>query len=429
MAATRRSQKSAETRDANIPSNTDLRMPSLASTQWPRNVAMFKATIHDDVIAQIVNGATLMFHDKDYESGMLSLKDGDHELKAVPVEDLHEVMVSVSGRKLRVTGCVQKYIEVERNVKWRARSSPSQKKRGQEDVKTNGGPKRQRVSTARSSRGSLNGVAAASPYQSPYVSPGPRNTPMSTPGRTGRGSSSPSSTGEEEVRKSIIHVLALGEMSETNLRKRILEARESPMSDATFRKLLREVGRYGKSGYVLREESWREVLESYVGYTESDQKRLREVLGRRAKRKAPGLRSSRSVANGHDEAPIIVKGAVSDAIISKALDQFEKHGQRTVPIRSAKEEQDAHSLWDAWHSVYVQVNLRLDAMREDMEKLGRRYDNAKNTRDRGEVEREIHVFHEKSMVRHEQYCKFLPLLHKKLKSLLARMEVYAQSDE
>lgn len=490
MAVSRRAgngSKSGEPRECCLPNKTDLRFPPLSEKLIPRNATVFKTKIHQDMIERMLDGQlpTIMFDGKDCESGILTFDDGDYMLKAQPPPDKSggnpmDVMFMVNDNQIRLTGHIYKQLDLDRTKlspgARRRRTSPpqsTQKKRsvqsldeangtGGKSGTISGTAKRQRVSVStRKSHpvSSLNGIGASSPYPSPYVSPGqtgtglrstksrsitPPSAPLPTPSaarlgrhRTPSSASSPGSPGgppsaqrQEELRKGIIHILALGEMSESNLKKRLLNSRESPHSDAIFRKLLKEAAKYHKSGYVLHEDGWQEVTENSMLYSEADKKKVRDILARRKKKisiGSNGIRSSRN--NGSADALIIVSDGVSDSIISMALEQFERLVQRVGPIRSAKEEQEVHLFWDAWHELYQQVNDRLENMRSEMEKLGMQYDNASSSRSRDEAEKQIRDFHQKSIGRHQEYCKYLPILHKELKALLGHMRAYADSED
>lgn len=491
MAAPRRgvAGKSLKERNFCLPNNTDVRLPPLDESNVPQNAVIYKTRIHADLIAQLIAGeeATIEFDDEACENGIFVINDDGYLLEAQPEPDKSGVnpmsfaFCMTGEEEARCTGKVYKQLDFDRKkVKpdaLRRRTSPPQlqplqKKRSAEEPSdaaerkgSSSTAKRQRTAATplRNARplSSLNGIGANAPFPSLRKSPGLRvlgnglrsaKTPpkpqsaLRNP-RLGRLSpsdvSSPNSPGTvsppspqrlEEIRKGIVHFLALGETPEGSLKKRLLDAHESPHVDAPFRKLLREVGTAcGKSVYKLNEQWWRDVTEDFALYSEADRKRVRDILARRGKKSSKagpsGRRSSRTSSlvefMSLSGSPMIVTDPSSPEIITRALAQFDKRSTRADPIRNEREEKRAHDLWDAWHSVYEQLNKRLDQMWEKMARLGKRYDSARNAEEREKAESAIQDFHDASYEHHQEYTKYLPILHKELKSLLARMKQYA----
>jgi hypothetical protein len=104
-----------------------------------------------------------------------------------------------------------------------------------------------------------------------------------------------------DVRKDVVHLLALQEMSVTDLTKRLGPGR------GDFEEVLKSVKDIGESGrergkYRLAPEYWAEVRPEYTGYTEIDRKRVREKLetvrGRHANGTGPTVTSRASGFSG-----------------------------------------------------------------------------------------------------------------------------------
>lgn len=476
MAAARRA---AAPRKLPLPDGDDVRLPPLHESRIPAGAVVYKTRIHEDVIAQLLAGAqaSVEFDDAKAENGIFIINGtgSGHLLEAQPEPDksgvnpMDVVFSMANGGEPRCTGKIYKTLDFDRRkVKTsarRTRTSPPQfvsatKKRSEAPAQSPA-PKRQRTAPPaplRSSRpvSALNGIGAPAPLrESPAKLPGLRSSRISanSPSKHPRPprsshfspsySSSPNSPGAprapdpaqrlDNLRRGMVHFLALGDATEASLKKRLLDLRESPSLDPAFRKILRQVGRFTKgTGFSLREEHWREVSDNFALYSEADRKRVRDLLARRSKRKSTpvgnGLRarSSLTALTSVVEAPIIVNDDVSYAIIAKALAQFDARHSRNGPIRDDHEEQTVHSYWDAWHSVYNQMHVRMERMSLEMEKLGKRYDEARSSGDRANAEKAIEKFHEASFEQHSQYKKYLPLLHAELKSLLRRMRAYSE---
>jgi len=447
MAAPRR-------RECCLPDGKTLRFPPIDIKSVPGHAMIFKAKMHDDVLAMFNGSTTLRFDEKSLSSGVLKLKGDSYAFEALPAVSLPgnpmDLLFSIDDNShIQLNGKISNTFNVERtkyNPNARRRRSPTtQKKRNVPSDSSNGTSngngseaqaKRRRVGPTGTisaphrkpgmrHTSALNGLGS-SPYPSPHVSPGtemngtgsrPKSRSATPPvgghgrrslppsGRTSPSSSSPGSSAgsralnadrEKHLRSGIIHMLALDPTPVQELKKRLLLQGEAPIGDRTFLNLVRKVSKHSKAGYVLKEEFWCEVTEDNQNYSEADKKRLRDNLGKRNRKTSGGgngIGNGIGNGNGNTGAAMIVDEFASHKIISQALERFENRSKKTSNvIRNAKEEEEARSLFRAYHSVYVQVNKRMEDVRNKMKELHGRYSDATSVHEQSEVGLKIEKF-------------------------------------
>ena len=367
--------------------------------------------------------------------------------------------------------------------KKRTAASLDPDKNGSSGTRAAAAPKRQRVSgmtgamaALRSTKpstarpvSSLNGFGAggSSSSPSPHVSPGrgggslngfrsksrsitpptqgstsiKRSVPSNARASPAQSASSPGSSSgtttqrglsaerERKLRYGIIHLLALDDTPVQKLRDRLLNPNDSPIGDRTFLNIVRKVSKHSKAGYVLKEEFWEEVEENCVLYSEPDRKRLRDVLAKRERRKGAGVvRTGRIGVGGTVIAPpMIVDDRSSNNKISEALERFDNRVKKNLVIRNAKDEDDARSLFKAYHSVYLQVNKRMEEIRERMTDFHTKF-NQVGGKEQARIAEKIEKYYNENLARHDEYRTYLPKLHVELKSILKRLENYVEAN-
>ncbi len=483
MAAPRR-------RECCLPNGEPLRLPSVKSVPTHATIFKAKMH-DEIVSMFRNGSPTIRFDDKSLTSGIFNLQGDSYAFEALrnvrqPGNPMDLLLSIDPNNHIQLNGKITNTINVDRvkvdpNARRRKTSPPSvQKKRNaaslDPDKSANraanaAAPKRQRVGTAAigglrstkpTGRSSLNGFGmGGSSSPSPHVSPGQaplngfrsksrsitppnqgstllkRSIPPNARASPAQSTSSPGSSSgtattsaerEKKLRYGIIHLLALDDTPVQDLRKRLVSPHDSPIGDRTFLNIVRKVSKHSKAGYVLKEEFWDEVEENCDLYSEPDRKRVRDQLAKRERRKNGGVvRAGRNGVGVANQPPMIVDDRSSHHKISEALDRFEHRARKHGAIRNAKEEDEARSVFKAYHSVYEQVNKRMDEIRVRMTEYHTRYNQA-SVKEQNRIAEKIEKYYNETVTRHEEYRTYLPKLHVELKSILKRLQNYVTAN-
>jgi RNA polymerase II elongation factor ELL len=131
---------------------------------------------------------------------------------------------------------------------------------------------------------------SAVPVSLPSANPSPVGPRAATPAKISSAPSSPkvgSMRPKVDIRNDVAHLLALQEMSVTDLTKRL-----GPGRDA-FDEVLKSAKAVGSNGhergkYKLKPECWADVKPDYAGYSEPERSYIRQQVEKRSKRPANG---------------------------------------------------------------------------------------------------------------------------------------------
>lgn len=258
---------------------------------------------------------------------------------------------------------------------------------------------------------------------SPIGSRGPSPAQItSAPSSPRVGSLRPKSTDTNELRRNVIHILALGETTNAKLRSRILDANSGSDNQGALLNIIREVGRYTGTGYVLKDDSWSDVSDTFREYSAMERNRIRELLAKR--KDAPALRSGR-MPKGSDADIVPVSKSSTDSQIEAAIAQFERRQGNKKPgalIQSAAEEDNLRQYFSDLYPLYSEVNRRLEKIREIFEDLGKKFQASQPGRARDDLEKRIASLYDEHRDRHKKFCKALPALHSELGDVRKRIE-------
>eukprot|EP00178_Gracilaria_changii_P009365 TRINITY_DN2744_c0_g1_i1.p2 TRINITY_DN2744_c0_g1~~TRINITY_DN2744_c0_g1_i1.p2 ORF type:complete len:502 (-),score=111.75 TRINITY_DN2744_c0_g1_i1:5112-6617(-) len=287
-------------------------------------------------------------------------------------------------------------------------------------------PAAKRVAAAsRSSMGSLGARRISPPANTPLPKPVARQTPTKTrvsPHSNSRGPSpgvhSPSSARAhtraqmdnlEDVRRHVVHSLALGDMTMAAIRRRH-EARN--MESNVLDDALGEVAEKSGVTYRLKKRSWREVYDDYTDYSDMERKMMTQN------------RQKVGAVDGK-----LAMEVMNDDLLNHEVRDVAKLMSRSVA--EAKDEEGDDRLrksYEQVHRIYSEVIERISAVAVKMRRLGDRLETC-NESERGQV---CALIDSANQVHGERYSRFkraLPKMHGYLKQVRRAVEKYERWDE
>lgn len=236
-----------------------------------------------------------------------------------------------------------------------------------------------------------------------------------------------------DMRRIVIHTLALGESSMSGLKAK-LHADDGSDAQGQLVKIVQEVAE--KRGMVLklREALWSEVSDGYEGYTDAERARVREARDGRVNGGGGGGEngSARGLVEPSTGAMTNSIGThgMSHAQLEERLDAYERDERTTdvKKIRSDEDESDLRRRFAKWFPVYQAMIGRMDDMKKAFAKMEKGLSDARNSRDRDLVVKEIRHTHDKYHDMHARCVKMLPTLHRRLKDMRSALDASSTDD-
>ncbi|CAN8075067.1 unnamed protein product [Agarophyton chilense] len=209
----------------------------------------------------------------------------------------------------------------------------------------------------------------------------------------------------EDVRRHVVHSLALGDMTMTAIRRRH-EARN--MEGVVLGEALGEVAEKSGSTYRLKKRSWREVYDDYTDYNDIEKKRMKE---------------NRVEVSGLVEGKLRV-GVMNDDLLQAELSSAAEHIMRPVPeVKDKAEEETLRKNYDHVHRLYSEVIDRISDVNSKFERLGDKL-KISNESERAHVSIAIQSADKSHAKRFKRFQRVLPKMHSFLKQVRHAVERY-----
>lgn len=229
----------------------------------------------------------------------------------------------------------------------------------------------------------------------------------------------PRSLDHVELRRHVIHVLALGSLSMQEIRRRVLGSDLTMEVKDRFNEVLHEVG-VGVSGqYSLKKSLWKEVRDDYEKYTDLERTRVRSE-------RPSGTRANGAKTNGVVEPKPRGVNGKSEFSADPAIKECEAEMAETTVVTCEADELRLRKSFHKWYPKYSGVIEELERMERTFRELNGRYHDARSAAERENIAREITTNYERHRRRHDELIKFLPRLHARLRSIRDSLEDWAK---
>lgn len=216
------------------------------------------------------------------------------------------------------------------------------------------------------------------------------------------------------LRRTVIHVLALGAGSMQAVRSRALGNRLSMELKDRFMEVLKEVGTDVMGLYTLKRALWDEVSAEYEGYSEAERARVRVERS--------------NVAGGKVNGAAEVRGmeGMSDASLDAGIREFEADRSEVGVVSCEADELRLRKKFKTWFPLYDGVIEELEGMGDTFRGMERRYREARSSWERESLVRRIASKYERHKKRRDELTRLLPRLHARLREIRDALEEWAK---
>ncbi|CAN8064428.1 unnamed protein product [Agarophyton chilense] len=209
----------------------------------------------------------------------------------------------------------------------------------------------------------------------------------------------------EDVRRHVVHSLALGDMTMTAIRRRH-EARN--MEGVVLGEALGEVAERSGSTYRLKKRSWREVYDDYNDYNDMEKKRMKQ---------------NRVEVSGLVEGKLRVD-VINDDLLQEELSSAAKLMARPVQeVKDDAEEERLRKNYEHVHRLYSEVIDRMGDVNAKFRRLGDKL-KISNESERAHVSAAIQSANKSHAERFKRFQRVLPKMHGFLKHVRQTLERY-----
>lgn len=215
-----------------------------------------------------------------------------------------------------------------------------------------------------------------------------------------------------EIRRQIIHFLAMGEKDLKSIKDRLDSQRvEAPSS--TLAAILAEVASSNSGRYALKEKIWDSVTESF-DYTNAELGKMRAYR-------------TEALEGPYDK---LKKQNMSDAELDAAIESFRKNHKDTEEIiTTEKQEAQLRKSFTKMCPLYSELIGRMEELQGVFKKLETRFLAAKSKDERDGLARRITNNHKKYRARYMTCKRVLPEVHSRMKRIRRALDEYAQSED
>lgn len=267
-------------------------------------------------------------------------------------------------------------------------------------------------------------TARYTPTRSNHVSPSVSRGPSpilnsSAPSSPRTGNLRPKSQSYADLRRNVIHILALGEHSAQAVRSRLGEGISAPDRQSMVHGILHEVGETKRGLFTLKDELWSEVDDHFPAYSDLERTRV--------KSSRVDVESSRgqSSANGSEQSAHL--HSMTDAQVEAAIDKFEKMKRSSNgKLATVNGEQGLRKSYNDLFPLYSEIMRKMQDLSNLFSSLGTRIRDAKGA-SRDALAERISSQYEKHQGRYARFTKVLPLIHSYLAEIRKKLEEGAES--
>lgn len=216
-----------------------------------------------------------------------------------------------------------------------------------------------------------------------------------------------------ELRRGVIHILALGEVAMTGLRRR-LGISDTAGGHEMLISILAEVADSRKGNYTLRERLWAEASDGYPAYSEIERSRMK---------------ANRKEALGANAEAKIRMQSLSEEQFDDEVNAFEKGYQRDVGVvTNDREESGMRKQFAQLYPLYTEVIARMEELQKSFVSLAGKFKAARTAQEKDSLAKRLQANHMKHKNRYLKYERVLPLLHRRMKGMHKALEGYLKEE-
>lgn len=219
----------------------------------------------------------------------------------------------------------------------------------------------------------------------------------------------PKMSDADEIRRHVMHSLALGDMQKGAIRRR----HEALNMDSTVLNDVLDGVADAKNGtYKLKKSMWREVYDGYSEYSEMEKKRMKE---------------NRVEVCGVVDGRLNAEGMNNDMLQEEMNSVVSEMGKASVGVKNDEEENKIRKRYETIHSVYIEVINRMEMVSSMFRRLAAKL-KACGDGGKEEITCAICLAHSKHSKQYESFVRVLPTVHGYLKQIRQAIEKYERSE-
>lgn len=260
----------------------------------------------------------------------------------------------------------------------------------------------------------------SSRYSPRAVSPSP--SAVHSPSSPRIGNLRPKNINRADMRRNVIHVLALGEQSVHAVKSRIIGSGAPESQHTMIMGVLHEVSEAKHGMFKLREKCWKEVDDTFSTYTDMERTRMKS-----ARAEAIGDQDGKYESDEKGKLPSYIENADK---LEEALEAFERNNVSKSPVIRIRSEQDetyVRKEFKTLHPIYIAGIEWIEDVAAMIRSLEKRWMDTKSDSERQMLAKRIIEKHSIYKTRHAKFVRIVPIMHERVRKMKKEIDEWTQS--